>query len=62
MKEFETRIMDINIDEIRNKMTEIKAENIKKENQVNNIYDFPNRRLLSEKGYARIRTVRRLNK
>ena len=30
MKEFETRIMDINIDEIRNKMTEIKAENIKK--------------------------------
>lgn len=57
MKEFETRIMDINIDEIRNKMTEIKAENIKKENQINNIYDFPDRRLLSEKGYARIRTV-----
>lgn len=57
MQEFETRIMDIDIDEIRRICTEASAVNVKKENQINDIYDFTDRRLLSKKGYARIRTV-----
>ncbi|NFH85087.1 nucleoid-associated protein, partial [Clostridium botulinum] len=32
-------------------------ENIKKEDQINDIYDFEDGKLLSNKGYARIRTV-----
>lgn len=57
MREFETRIMDIDIEHIRNICKEYSAENIKKENQINDIYDFLDRRLLDKKGYARIRTV-----
>ncbi|MGL5634112.1 MAG: class IV adenylate cyclase [Sarcina sp.] len=57
MQEFETRIMDIDIDVIRNICTKISAINVKKENQINDIYDFPDRQLLNKKGYARIRTV-----
>lgn len=57
MKEFETRIIDIDVDNIRKIMKEISAANVKKENQVNDIYDFSDERLLKKKGYARIRTV-----
>ncbi|MGL4451770.1 MAG: class IV adenylate cyclase [Sarcina sp.] len=57
MQEFETRVMDIDIEEIRKICTKAGAENVKKENQVNDIYDFADRRLLDKKGYARIRTV-----
>ncbi|MGL5616976.1 MAG: class IV adenylate cyclase [Sarcina sp.] len=60
MKEFETRVMDINPDEIRNKMKENNAIIVKKENQINNIYDFSDRSLLAKKGYARIREVENL--
>lgn len=57
MKEFETRIINIDVDEIRIKLTQINAIKVKQENQINNIYDFDDRRLLSKKGYARIRIV-----
>ncbi len=57
MQEFETRIMDIDIDAIREICNKISAKNVKKENQVNDIFDFSDRRLLDKKGYARIRTV-----
>ncbi|MDT8718534.1 CYTH domain-containing protein [Clostridium sp. 19966] len=57
MNEIETRILDIDVDFIREKMKGLGASNVKKENQVNNIYDFPDRRLLKEKGYARIRII-----
>lgn len=57
MKELEVRIIDIDIDNIRKRLSELKAENVKQENQINRIYDFPDRRLLSHKGYARIRTI-----
>lgn len=62
MKELETKIIHINIDEIRNKLIDIKAEKVKMENQTNNLYDFPDNRLLKEKGYARIRVVEDLLK
>lgn len=57
MKELETRIMDINIDDIRNKLKNLGAMQVKAEDQVNELYDFEDGRLLAEKGYARVRTT-----
>ncbi|MBU3142446.1 class IV adenylate cyclase [Clostridium sp. CF012] len=57
MKEIETRIIDIDVEEIRRKLLNINAPKVKQENQINNIYDFPDKRLLNSKGYARIRTI-----
>lgn len=57
MKEMELRIIDINVDEIRNKMKSLGLPKVKEENQVNYIYDFSDKKLLNNKGYARIRTV-----
>jgi len=57
LKEIETRILRINVEEIKSKLINLGCEKVKDENQVNNLYDFPDRRLLSKKGYARIRVV-----
>lgn len=57
MKELETRIVDIDVDDIRNKLNSLGAEKVKSEDQVNEIYDFEDGRLLAAKGYARIRTT-----
>ena len=40
MKELETRVMDIDVDDIRNKMKSLAAIKVKSEDQVNEIYDF----------------------
>lgn len=57
MNEIETRIVNINVNEMRQKLIKINAVKVKEENQINNIYDFNDRRLLDSKGYARIRIV-----
>lgn len=57
LKEFETRIININVDQIRAKLMQINAIKVKQENQINNIYDFEDKKLLNNKGYARIRIV-----
>ena len=57
MKELETRIIDIDVEKIRETLNKLGAENVKRENQTNDIFDFPDRKLLDKKGYARIRTV-----
>jgi len=57
MQELETKIMDIDIENIRNILLSNNAEKVKMEDQINHIYDFEDGRLLSKKGYARIRTV-----
>lgn len=57
MKEFETRIIKIDVDNIRAKLNQINAIKVKEENQINNLFDFSDRRLLNNKGYARIRIV-----
>lgn len=57
MKELETRIIDIDVDNIRQILIKANAKMVKSEDQVNNIYDFSDRRLLQDKGYARIRTT-----
>ena len=57
MQELETRILDIDVEEIKNKITALGGYKVKDEDQVNKIFDFPDRRLLSAKGYARVRTI-----
>lgn len=57
MQELETRIMDIDVDQIRSILLKNGAEKVKSEDQINDIYDFEDGRLLAQKGYARIRTV-----
>ena len=57
MKEIETRIINIDVDLIRLNLLSINAKKVKVENQINNIYDFPGRKLLNAKGYARVRIV-----
>lgn len=57
MKELETRIVDIDVENIRSILLSNGAKKVKVEDQINDIYDFEDGRLLSEKGYARIRTV-----
>ena len=57
MQELETRIIDIDVDNIRNILLSNGAIKVKTEDQVNDIYDFEDGRLLEGKGYARIRTV-----
>lgn len=57
MQELETRIIDIDVDEIRNILLSNGAIKVKMEDQINDIYDFEDGRLLKKKGYARIRTV-----
>ena len=57
MKELETKIINIDIEDIKIKLQKMKAEKVKEENQINSIFDFPDRRLLKHKGYARIRVI-----
>lgn len=62
MQELETRILDIDVDNIRNILKNIGCENVKSEDQINKLFDFPDRSMLNKKGYARVRTVNdRLN-
>lgn len=57
MKEIETRIIKIDVATIRNILIDNNAKKVKEENQINDIYDFEDNRLLNKKGYARIRTI-----
>ena len=57
MKELETRIIKIDVDAIRKILINNGGVKVKEENQVNDIYDFNDGRLLAKKGYARIRTI-----
>lgn len=57
MKELETKIFNVNVEKIRNSLISFGCKNVKKENQINNIFDFPDRTLLDKKGYARVREV-----
>lgn len=57
MNEIEVKIIDINIQTIKKTLNDLNAKKVKMENQINNIFDFEDSRLLSQKGYARIRIV-----
>lgn len=58
----ETKILDIDVEDIRAKLRTMHTEKVKMENQVNKIFDFQDKRLLNKKGYARIRIVEDLLK
>ncbi|APQ75627.1 class IV adenylate cyclase [Clostridium botulinum] len=58
MKEIETRIIKIDIEEIRKKLLDLGAIKVKEESQINNIYDFSDKKLLKNKGYGRIRYIK----
>lgn len=60
MEEMEVKILDIDLENIRQLMVKNNIPLVKKENQINNIYDFEDRSLLKNKGYARIREVHNL--
>lgn len=55
--EFETRIINIDVDNIRDKLIKLSCDKVKEENQINNIYDFPDKKLLNQDAYARIRII-----
>ncbi|MEW8954999.1 class IV adenylate cyclase [Clostridium sp.] len=57
MREIETRVINIDVDDIRHKLSSLKTVKVKEENQINHIFDFNDRRLLKDKGYARIRVI-----
>ncbi|RXI41012.1 adenylate cyclase [Clostridium tetani] len=57
LKELEVKILNINLGDIRNKVKTLNCKNVKKENQINKIFDFKNNTLLQKQGYARIRIV-----
>lgn len=57
MQEIETRIIKIDVKKIKEKLVNLGCEKVKDENQINNLYDFSDRRMLNKKGYARIRIV-----
>ena len=57
MQEIETRIIKIDVNKIRERLINLGCKKVKDENQINNLYDFPDRRMLNKKGYARIRIV-----
>lgn len=62
LKELEVKILDINLDELRNKLKYLNCKKVKEENQINDLFDFPNKTLLKKHGYARIRTIEDLIK
>lgn len=60
LKELETKIIKIDVEKVREILISLGCPNVKRENQINNIFDFPDRRLLDKKGYARVREVQDL--
>lgn len=55
--EIEVRILDIDVNEIVEKLNSLGGILVKRENQINKLFDFKNKNLLNENGYARIRIV-----
>lgn len=58
--EIEVKILDINLDNLKNNLKALNAKKIKNELQNNYIYDFTNKSLINSGGYARIRVVKNL--
>ena len=48
MQELETRIVDIDVENIIKILSENNAEKVKSEDQINDIYDFEDGRLLAQ--------------
>ena len=57
MEEIEVRILNVDVEKTKEILTKNGAVLVKKENQINNLYDFEDDRLLKENGYVRLRIV-----
>ncbi len=57
MREIEIKILNINVEEIRNKLINLGAEKIFDGEVNSTILDFPDRRLLAEDKFVRVRKV-----
>jgi adenylate cyclase class 2 len=55
MNEIEVKVLNIDINIIKNKLTELNAKLVKKEFQVNYMFDFENNHFFDKGGYVRIR-------
>ncbi|MCL2321265.1 MAG: CYTH domain-containing protein [Oscillospiraceae bacterium] len=62
MEEIEVKIIPIVLNDILEKIENLNCELLKKENQINKIYDFQDERLRQNGGYARIRIINDLLK
>jgi len=58
LKEMEIKILNVDIEKLRFKLLKLNFKKVKQEDQINDIYDFDDKRLLASNGYARIRSVR----
>lgn len=58
MKEIETKILNVDVDQLRILFNQLNFRKVKVEDQINEIFDFADQRLSASKGYARIRTVK----
>lgn len=59
--EMEVRILDVDLERIREKILENNGILVKRENQINKLFDFYDKKLLNEGGYARIRIIEDLS-
>lgn len=57
MKEIETKIIKIDVTNIRNKILNLGGTLVKNEKQLNLIYDYEDGSLMNNKGYARVRKI-----
>ncbi len=57
MNEIEVKIIPINLVDIRQKLKNLNCSLVKKEDQINKIYDFSDNSMKEKGGYARIRIV-----
>ncbi len=55
--EIEVRVLNIDPNSMREKLLSLGGVLVKKENQVNKVFDFKDRSLLNKEGYARIRII-----
>lgn len=61
MSEIEVKVLNIDVDQIRDKLIGMGAKLVKKENQSNHMYDYPGDTLFENfKGFCRLREVENL--
>ncbi|MBC7474090.1 MAG: class IV adenylate cyclase [Candidatus Sericytochromatia bacterium] len=60
MHEIEVKVLNINLDQIKEKLHSLKAEFYKKEFQTNYMFDYADNRFFDKGGYVRIRKIKNL--
>lgn len=58
MSEIEVKVLDIDIDRLKEQLLDLGAKLVKKEHQINNMFDYEDERLLKSKGFVRVREIK----